>query len=149
MPKAVMSDPSTRAIASGRSTWIRRMTAATTGSIPSASTVAMATAVTVRGRLRTPPSTAMTVANVATAVARVLRRRGIAVLVVMLLGISAVAVTGYLTVDGLVHQTRTLQRVAPARAAAIEREGRFAEAARSFALKDKVERAVKDLPDRL
>jgi predicted PurR-regulated permease PerM len=75
--------------------------------------------------------------------------RGVAVAFVVLLtaGIGGIVVYG--TVDGLVHETRKLERAIPRRAAEIERSPRFGKAAREFKLAERTRRFVNEVPARL
>lgn len=75
--------------------------------------------------------------------------RGIAVLIVMTGTLGSIGVVGYGLVDGMVREFHSLQQVAPQQAARLEREGRFAEAAREIQLADRVRELVNSAPERL
>ena len=76
-------------------------------------------------------------------------RRGLAVLITMLLVFAVAGGVAYLTVNDVVREVRVLERVAPERAKALEESKRFGSAARAFDLEDRVRSAVKDIPERL
>jgi predicted PurR-regulated permease PerM len=92
-----------------------------------------------------------TAALVAPAVDRLARRvpRGIAVAAVAVGGLAVVAGVTYGLVDGVVRQTRNLERRAPELAQDIEDDSRFAEAAREADLSARTARFVKSVPERL
>lgn len=76
-------------------------------------------------------------------------RRGLAVAVVFVGAILSVGVVGYGLVDSVVSEFRHLRVAAPARAAELEQEGRFAELARDFDLSERTERFLEEAPERL
>ena len=76
-------------------------------------------------------------------------RRGVAVLVTLLLVLATVGGIAYLTINDVVHEVHVLQSSAPRRAAALERSQRFGSAARAFHLAEKTRSAVKEIPQRL
>jgi predicted PurR-regulated permease PerM len=94
---------------------------------------------------------ASTAALVAPAVAFLSRRlpKGLAVATVALLGLGAAGGVTYGLVDSVVRQTRALQERAPELAEDIETDSRFASAAREADLSARVERFVRDVPERL
>jgi predicted PurR-regulated permease PerM len=75
--------------------------------------------------------------------------RGVAVAAVMLASIGVVAGATYGLVGDVVAQTRTLEEQAPKLAARLEREGRFADAAREARLSERVRAWVTEIPARL
>ena len=75
--------------------------------------------------------------------------RGLAVLGVALVALGAIGLTGRALVDDVRRETRRLQEAAPRRAAELERSGRFSDLARELELRDRVERLVDAIPDRL
>lgn len=78
-----------------------------------------------------------------------LRRRGLAVLVVVVATIGSLVAIGYGLVDDLSRETQRLQQVAPERAAELERSERFGDLARDLRVVERTERFVNDIPDRL
>lgn len=76
-------------------------------------------------------------------------RRGVAVLVTVLVVFGVVGGVAYVTVNDVVHEIRVLQRAAPERAEALEKSKRFGSAARAFRLEERTRAAVKDIPQRL
>ncbi|MEY2399257.1 MAG: hypothetical protein QOJ00_2431 [Actinomycetota bacterium] len=76
-------------------------------------------------------------------------RRGVAVLVAMLLAFGVVGGIAFLTVNDVVHEMHVLQQSAPARAKQLEHSKRFGSLARSFDLEKKTRALVKDIPNRL
>lgn len=76
-------------------------------------------------------------------------RRGVAVLITMLLVFGTVGGVAYMTVNDVVREIRVLQRAAPERAAALEESRRFGSAARAFDLENRTRAAVNDIPERL
>jgi predicted PurR-regulated permease PerM len=77
------------------------------------------------------------------------KRRGLAVLAVMLLLLGAAASVLYGTVDDIRRETRRLQEVAPDRARLLERSPRFGRLARDFELEERTRRFVDEVPERL
>jgi predicted PurR-regulated permease PerM len=75
--------------------------------------------------------------------------RGIAVAIVFLGTLTVIGLVVFLGVDAVRRQADRLEQAAPEAAAELERSERFGEAAREFELRDKVERFVDDLPERL
>ena len=86
---------------------------------------------------------------VVTRLQRPLRKRGLAVLVVMLLLIGAAGAVVYGLVDNLVRETRRLQEAAPERAKRLEESERFGQLARDLRLEERTRRFVEDVPERL
>jgi predicted PurR-regulated permease PerM len=76
-------------------------------------------------------------------------RRGVAVLVAVILVLGTVGGIAFLTTRDIVHEVHVLQRAAPKRAHALERSDRFGSAARSFHLEERTRALVKDIPNRL
>jgi predicted PurR-regulated permease PerM len=76
-------------------------------------------------------------------------RRGLAVLVSVVLVLGTVGGIAFLTTRDIVHEVHVLQRAAPHRAHALERSDRFGSAARSFHLEQRTRALVKDIPNRL
>jgi predicted PurR-regulated permease PerM len=75
--------------------------------------------------------------------------RGVAVAVVALGTIASVSLVAYGAINDLVKETREIQEAAPRRVAELERSTRFGRIARDIKLKDRVERLVASVPDRL
>ncbi len=75
--------------------------------------------------------------------------RGVAVLLVAGVMLAIVGLTGRAMVDDVSRETRRLQEAAPRRAAELEESGRFSDLARELELRDRVERLVDAIPDRL
>jgi predicted PurR-regulated permease PerM len=84
-----------------------------------------------------------------TGLSRVVKRRGFALVIVLLASFGLIGVVTYGAVDDVVRQMRALQRAAPRQAERLERGGRFAEAARAFHLASRTRAAVDELPERL
>jgi len=80
---------------------------------------------------------------------RPLRKRGLAVLVVMVLLIGSVSAVVYGLVDNVARETRRLQEAAPERARRLEQSQRFGELARDLRLEERTRRFVEDVPERL
>ncbi len=76
-------------------------------------------------------------------------RRGLAVLVTVLISAALVGGVAYVVVEDLSNQLERVQRLAPRAAGEVERSERFGEFAREVELRDRVDRFVDDLPDRL
>ena len=76
-------------------------------------------------------------------------RRGVAVLVTLLVVLATVGGIAYLTINDVVHEVHVLQASAPRRAAALEKSQRFGSAARAFHHAEKTRSAVKEIPQRL
>ncbi|MEY2424994.1 MAG: hypothetical protein QOI61_566 [Actinomycetota bacterium] len=76
-------------------------------------------------------------------------RRGVAVLITMLLVLGTVGLVAFFTINDVVREVRVLERAAPARARALEKSERFGSAARAFRLEERTRAAVKDIPSRL
>ncbi len=76
-------------------------------------------------------------------------RRGLAVLITMLIVFGTVGGIAFLTVNDVVHEMRVLQESAPRRARQLEQSERFGSVARSFKLEKKTRALVKDIPSRL
>ena len=76
-------------------------------------------------------------------------RRGLAVLVVMLVLVGTAGVVIYGLVDDVRAQTSRLQEIAPQRAEELERSGRFGDLARDLKLSERTRRFLDDLPERL
>lgn len=75
--------------------------------------------------------------------------RGVAVLVVALLGIGGAGVVTYGVVDSLSRETARLQRAAPQRAAALENSEQFGELAKRLRLTERTQAIVDAVPQRL
>lgn len=82
---------------------------------------------------------------------RISRRvpRGLVVLGSVLSAVAVLGITTYAVVGDVSAELRHLQRIAPERAAELEEEGRFAEAARDFDLAERTARFVNEVPARL
>ncbi|MDP1794855.1 MAG: AI-2E family transporter [Acidimicrobiales bacterium] len=76
-------------------------------------------------------------------------RRGVAVLITMLLVFATAGGIAFLTVNDVVREVRVLERLAPERAKALEESKRFGSAARAFDLENRTRAAVRDIPERL
>ncbi|HUR77751.1 MAG TPA: AI-2E family transporter [Acidimicrobiales bacterium] len=76
-------------------------------------------------------------------------RRGIAVLVTMLLVLGVVGGVAFFTINDVVREVRLLQRAAPERAKSLEESDRFGPTARAFKLEARTRAAVREIPDRL
>ena len=76
-------------------------------------------------------------------------RRGLAVLLVMVVLVGTAGVVIYALVDDVRAETRRLQEVAPERAEEIERSDRFGSLARDLRLSERTRRFLDDLPERL
>lgn len=76
-------------------------------------------------------------------------RRGVAVLITMLIAFGTVGGMAFLTVNDVVHELHVLQKSAPNRAQKLEHSERFGSVARSFKLEQKTRALVKDIPSRL
>jgi predicted PurR-regulated permease PerM len=76
-------------------------------------------------------------------------RRGLAVLIVMVVLVGTAGVAIYGLIDDVTAQTRRLQEVAPQRAADLEKSDRFGELARDLHLADRTRRFLDALPERL
>jgi len=76
-------------------------------------------------------------------------RRGLAVLLVMVVLVGTAGVVIYAMVDDVRAQTERLQEVAPQRAEEIERSDRFGGLARDLRLSERSRRFLDDLPERL
>jgi predicted PurR-regulated permease PerM len=76
-------------------------------------------------------------------------RRGVALLVVVVLLLATVGSIVYAAVDDVRTELDHLQQVAPDAAAQIEQSQRYGEAARDFHLRDRVQSFVDQLPERL
>ncbi|HUR32718.1 MAG TPA: AI-2E family transporter [Vicinamibacterales bacterium] len=76
-------------------------------------------------------------------------RRGLAVLLTMLIAFGAVGGIAFLTVNDVVHELHVLQESAPERAHQLEKSERFGSVARSFKLERRTRALVKDIPSRL
>lgn len=76
-------------------------------------------------------------------------RRGVAVLITMLLVFATAGGIAYVTVNDVVREVRVLQHAAPERAAALEESKRFGSAARAFKLEERTRSAVREIPGRL
>ncbi len=76
-------------------------------------------------------------------------RRGVAVLITMLLVFGTVGGIAFLTVNDVVHELGVLRESAPKRARQLERSERFGSTARSFKLEQKTRALVKGIPNRL
>lgn len=75
--------------------------------------------------------------------------RGIAVAVVALATLASVGFVTYTAVNSLVRETRALQAAAPRRVAELEESKRFGDFARDVKLRERVERLVDSVPERL
>lgn len=76
-------------------------------------------------------------------------RRGLALLVVVLLTLSCIGVITYGLVNGLVRSTHKLQDAAPELASRLERHGRFHQALADAHLAERTRNLVKQVPQRL
>ncbi|MEA2717536.1 MAG: hypothetical protein QOI99_1853, partial [Actinomycetota bacterium] len=76
-------------------------------------------------------------------------RRGLAVLLVMVVLVGTAGVVIYALIDDVRAQTQRLQEVAPQRAEELERSDRFGAMARDFRLADRTRRFLDTLPERL
>ncbi len=76
-------------------------------------------------------------------------RRGLAVLLVMVVLVGAAGVVVYRLVDDVQAETRRLQEAAPQRAEDLERSPRFGEIARDLHVADRTRRFLDELPERL
>lgn len=76
-------------------------------------------------------------------------RRGVAVLITMLLVLGTVGGIAFFTINDIVREVRVLQRTAPERAEALERSARFGPTARAVKLEERTRAAVKEIPERL
>lgn len=77
------------------------------------------------------------------------KRRGLAVLVVMVVLLGSAGSIVYGTVDDIRRETRRLQDVAPQRARLLEQSPRFGRLARDFELEERTRRFVDEVPERL
>ncbi|MCA1690846.1 MAG: AI-2E family transporter [Acidimicrobiales bacterium] len=76
-------------------------------------------------------------------------RRGLAVLLVMLLLVGTAGAVIYGLVDDVRSETRRLQQAAPERARRLERSDRFGELARDVKLEERTRRFLDEIPERL
>lgn len=76
-------------------------------------------------------------------------RRGLAVFVTVVVSAVVVGGVAYVVVEDLSNQLGRVQRLAPRAAGEVERSERFGELAREVHLRDRVDRFVDELPDRL
>ncbi len=76
-------------------------------------------------------------------------RRGLAVLLVMLVLVGAAGAALYGVVDNVTRETRRLQQAAPERARLLEQSPRWGKLARDFKLEERTRRFVKQVPERL
>ncbi|MGH9225242.1 MAG: AI-2E family transporter [Acidimicrobiales bacterium] len=80
---------------------------------------------------------------------RPLRKRGLAVLAVMVLLLASTGAVVYGLVDNVVRETRRLQEAAPERARRLEESERFGQLARDLRLEERTRRFLEDVPERL
>jgi predicted PurR-regulated permease PerM len=85
---------------------------------------------------------------IVTALARHMRR-GLAVLLVLLVVLGGTGAVVYGLVDDLARETRRLQQAAPERARRLEQSPTFGKLAHDFKLEDKTRRFVDQIPERL
>lgn len=78
-----------------------------------------------------------------------LRRRGVAVLLVMATVVGGTAAVIYGLVDDVQRETRRLQQAAPERAHDLEQSERFGKLARDFKLEERTKQFVDNVPERL
>jgi predicted PurR-regulated permease PerM len=76
-------------------------------------------------------------------------RRGLAVLVSVLLVLGIIGGLAFFTINDVVHEVHVLQESAPQRARDLEKSERFGPAARAFHLEKRTRSLVKDIPERL
>jgi predicted PurR-regulated permease PerM len=76
-------------------------------------------------------------------------RRGLAVLVMMVVVVGSTSAVVYGLIDDVRSETRRLQEAAPQRARQLEESERFGELARDFRLEERTRRFVEEVPERL
>ena len=144
MPPASPNASRTRLALSGRSIGLIVVTVASVVAV----TGIVSASLRVLGWMAAAAAIAALLEPLVDLLARVMRR-GLAVLITMLLVGGTVGGMAFLTVNDVVREMRVLQRAAPERARELEKSERFGSVARSFDLEKKTRALVNDIPERL